>query len=587
MKTSFSSLIRKALALLLLFGYQAAMPATTPAAERIPTPAHPSAVIDIYPGESFETAAESLTPGDTLIVHAGTYPDTGRISITVQGSALAPVMITSAAGEASPLIMRPASAAPQNTINIEGATYLTIRGLEITSNGGDGVKMTEDSAYITLEELHIHAVDVGINFKDNLHHITVRRNHIHDTGTGNTTGEGMYVGCHDGTCSTHDSLIEGNWIHDTLAASQGDGIEIKKGSFANVIRDNVIYNTRYPCILLYGTEGNPRNIVERNVMWNCGDSGIQVAADALLENNIILNNPQYGLNSQDHNGVTPANLAVIHNTIVGGSTCLRMNNWANKPGMIFSNNAVFCEGGSYAISDLSGVEIRGNVIYPTTAQLPAAGYIPGRSTALDFLEAANMVVYPSTDSALIDAGDPSYSTAVDFDTTVRTGLPDAGAYAWTGPAHPGWSIQEGFKALFPLAGLSLGMEGEPNPATTSQPLTLTLTVQNQNPFTATGVVLTDTLPVSATLTTFLTTHGDCSPGPGSLICLLGEISPLETALIQIIVTQDAEGVAVNLATVAGDDADPDPENNTVSLMIMFFSGDPFRQYLPLAYRSAR
>ncbi len=127
-----------------------------------------------------------------------------------------------------------------------------------------------------------------------------------------------------------------------------------------------------------------------------------------------------------------------------------------------------------------------------------------------------MVVYPSTDSALIDAGDLPYSTAVDFDTTVRTGLPDAGAYAWTGPANPGWSIQEGFKALLPLAGLSLGMEGEPNPASTSQPFTFTLTVQNQNPFTATGVVLTDTLPVSATLTSLSTTHGSCSPGPDGL-----------------------------------------------------------------------
>ncbi len=384
MRAANSSVLRKAAGPLILIGCLAFLPLPTELGQTTLNPAQPHAVVEIYPGDSFEAAVESLTPGDTLLVHNGTYADTGRISITVQGTSAAPVLITAVDGEPPPLIMRPAAAAPQNTINIEGASYLTVRGLEITSNGGDGVKITTDSAYITLEDLHIHTVDVGVNLKDNLHHITVRRTHIHDTGTGNTTGEGMYVGCHDGSCIIRDSLFEQNWIHDTYEASQGDGIEIKKGSHSNVVRDNVIYNTNYPCILLYGTEGNPRNTVERNVMWNCGDSGIQVAADALLVNNIILDSPQNGLNSQDHNGVSPENLIVIHNTIIGGSPCLRLSNWGNKPGMVFANNAVYCEGGSYVISDLTGVTISGNVVFPETAQLPAADYTAGRSTALDF-----------------------------------------------------------------------------------------------------------------------------------------------------------------------------------------------------------
>ncbi len=72
------------------------LPLTDPYANK------PSAVIEIYPGDSFEAAVESLTPGDTLLVHAGTYADTGRISITVQGTALAPVVITAREGEPDP-----------------------------------------------------------------------------------------------------------------------------------------------------------------------------------------------------------------------------------------------------------------------------------------------------------------------------------------------------------------------------------------------------------------------------------------------------------------------------------------------------
>src|SRR6185295_20059410 len=63
---------------------------------------------DLYPGSSFETAVESLTPGDTLTVHAGTYDGTGRISISVPGTAAKPVLVRGASGEAKPLITRPA-----------------------------------------------------------------------------------------------------------------------------------------------------------------------------------------------------------------------------------------------------------------------------------------------------------------------------------------------------------------------------------------------------------------------------------------------------------------------------------------------
>jgi hypothetical protein len=95
----------------------------------------------IYPGtDVFGPAAQSLHAGDTLVVHQGTYNETSRMSIQVQGEPTAPITITRAEGESRPLITRPSSALEQNTINIEGqATWLTLRGLEIAGNGGDGI----------------------------------------------------------------------------------------------------------------------------------------------------------------------------------------------------------------------------------------------------------------------------------------------------------------------------------------------------------------------------------------------------------------------------------------------------------------
>jgi hypothetical protein len=406
-----------------------------------------AATIDLFPPSSFELAAERLNPGDTLIVHAGTYAETGRIAITVKGTAAAPVVIMGALGEARPLIMRPPGAPVENTIDIVGATYLTLKGLEITGqSGGDGVNMSGAPSNIVLEDLVIHAVEVGINFRSSMQFITARRNHIYATGVGGGTGEGMYVGCHDGSCAVSQSLIVGNWIHDTRGSSQGDGIEIKLGSHSNVIRDNVIHDTRYPCIILYGTLGNPANVVEGNVTWNCDDTGIQAAADSIIRNNIIFATTGGGFTSQDHAGATPANLSFVHNTIIGGSPCLRLNNWSNKPGLVLANNAVYC-GSGYAIAGVSGVTVAGNVLVPSTSLLPPSGYTTGRSTALDFADAAGRDAYPTPDSRVVDAGASAQVTAADFNWTSRSGIPEAGAYTLTTPANPGWRVIPGFKPL--------------------------------------------------------------------------------------------------------------------------------------------
>jgi len=403
---------------------------------------------EIRAGQSFKLALEKLRPGDTLIVHQGTYSESGRVSITVRGTASAPVMITGAEGEATPLITRPASAEEQSTIHIEGATHLTIKGLEITGNGGDGVRLLKAPSFITLEDLTIHNIDVGINFRSSMHHITVRRNHIYQTGALGGTGEAMYVGCNYAECAVSNSIIEGNWIHDTLQASQGDGIEIKRGSHSNVIRDNTLYNTNYPCIVLYGTEGNERNLVEKNVMWDCGEAGIQAAADAVIQNNIIFGGPGVGFLSQDHQEVTPNNLEFVHNTVVGGSPCIRLSDWNHKLGLIFANNAVYCES-PLRIFGLEGVSFSGNVVYPTPSGLPAEGYVVGHSPLLDFADAWDRNVYPSENSALIGAGDTLYVTERDFNGVARREVPDAGAYTWIGRNNTGWKIGPGFKEKRP------------------------------------------------------------------------------------------------------------------------------------------
>ncbi len=437
--------------------------------------------LHIYPGDDFENAVEGLSPGDTLIVHEGTYSGSGRISVTVDGTATDPVVIRAAEGEQRPLITRPPGASAQNTINIEGAHYLTVRGLEITSNGGDGINMSGNPSFIVLEDLVIHDISVGINFRSDMHNITVRGNHIYST---NDTGEGMYVGCNNATCVVRDSIIENNWVHDTFAASQGDGIEIKKGSHSNIVRNNVIHDTNYPCILLYGTEGNPRNLVEGNVMWNCGDSGIQAAADSIIRNNIILDSPRNGFNSQSHQGVIPANLEFVHNTIIGGSPCLRINEWDSRPGLVFANNAVYCSSANYSVAGLGGVTVAGNIFEPAAGAFPSSGFVVGRSEAQDFVDAGDRQVYPTSDSAVLSAGDANYTTAIDFNGTQRLAGIDVGAYTWTGIQNPGWRVAPGFKDS--ASAPSLTLSADPVVVNIQEMSTLTWSTANADVCQASG-----------------------------------------------------------------------------------------------------
>ena len=88
----------------------------------------------------------------------------------------------------------------------------------------------------------------------------------------------MYLGCNNNACRVANSVVEWNYIHHTNRASveQGDGIELKEGSYGNLIRHNVIHDTNYPGIITYSTVGNgPANVVEANVIWNTNDNAIQ------------------------------------------------------------------------------------------------------------------------------------------------------------------------------------------------------------------------------------------------------------------------------------------------------------------------
>ncbi len=421
------------------------------------------ATYEIHPAtvdseEEFEKIANSLKPGDELVLHGGVYSQNARRTVTAKGTADKPVLIRAAEGQ-EPLLTRPAGSIDRyNNIEFVDCEYLIVRGIRFRG-GNSGVRFIRGH-HITFEECEIfetgnNALTMNSGDCDSF---IIRRNHIHHTGLskrGSTEGEGMYIGVHSGSRITTNTLVEGNYIHHLRSTSIGgnDGIEIKFGSYGNIVRDNVIHDTnigrKYPGIFVYGG-GKETNIVEGNVIWNAGE-GIQVVSDAIIRNNIIFNCLMTGITAAPHVAVPHVrNVKIVNNTIVNHPKGVLIR-WNNAQDMVFANNAIYCPG--YTAIDARGIA--------NTAL--SANYIEGRLmgikiNGLQFYDGGTIYeafdgpdarnYWPKPGSVLINNANPDFTPKLDFNRIPRKSPFDVGAYESEGYAkNPGWRVQMGFKGI--------------------------------------------------------------------------------------------------------------------------------------------
>lgn len=402
-----------------------------------------ASAIDITPSGDLRAAIAALRPGDELVLAGGTYTFSSRFGVTIVGTQQQPITIRAKTGE-KPRIHMNTNA--QNIIEVQGSRYVTFRGIEFTG-GSHGIRLM-DSDFVTIEECEVHEtgdVAISANSGGTYEGLRLLRNHIHHT---HGTGEGMYLGCNNNACRLANSLIEGNYIHNTDNADvvQGDGIELKEGSYGNIVRDNVIHDTNYPGIIVYSTVGNgAQNIIEGNVIWNSGDNAIQAAADVIIRNNIILGVVAF----QAHQAGSPGNIELVHNTIINESSGVDVRNVVGP--VLIANNAVYSQS-SQAIRLISGslnlVTLAGNVGHGGLSGA-SSGFTEGKGIGADFVNGHYGVppidLFPKSGSALIGAASAAHATPIDFNGTSRTGTNDVGAYRYSSSGNPGWTITAGFK----------------------------------------------------------------------------------------------------------------------------------------------
>ena len=379
-------------------------------------------------GRRLTQAMQQLRPGDRLEIASGRYVLAARFTLDLQGTRDAPIWIVGRDPRHPPRIER--LDAGQNLINLgerRPTRYLALRHLEL--KGGSVAIRFYGCSDVWLDqcELH-HAAHGGITANSrNTRRLFITRNHLHDFHGG--TGEAMYLGANHGQVVMRDSVIAGNHVHD-CGGEQGDGIELKQGSFGNWIVSNHIHDTNYPCLIVYGTGGKGINVIERNICYRSRDNVMQVQGEAIVRNNLIMSARGAGFASTDHQGKTRA-LTVLHNTIITEGVGANLSSWNGRAEMVFANNAVYSRHRA-AIRfphGSAGVAVAGNVVLGGV-EGARRGSVPGRGLE-DFRsvrwDARRRQAAPAPGSPLLGAADPRFPVPHDLTGRPRHSKTTAGA----------------------------------------------------------------------------------------------------------------------------------------------------------------
>jgi hypothetical protein len=197
-------------------------------------------------------------------------------------------------------------------------------------------------------------------------------------------------------------------------------------------------------------------VIERNVMWRCGDHAIQSAADAVIRNNIILGSGSDGIAMQPHQSGSPANMVVIHNTVLHATNdAISLRGTAGS--VTIANNALYAQNGDAILvsgGDVSGVVLAGNVGVGGVSG--ASGGLSAGDLAADLVDghyvgAPPIDVFPEAGGGLLGAAVAAHAAEDDFNGTLREGSLDVGAYVFATGGNPGWVLTEGFKGFTPTS----------------------------------------------------------------------------------------------------------------------------------------
>lgn len=125
----------------------------------------------------------------------------------------------------------------------------------------------------------------------------------------------------------------------------------------------------------------------------------------------------------------------------------------------------------------------------------------------------------------------------------------------------GPAFRETITITVPPPDLRMAKTG-PAQVTEGDNVTYTLTATNLGPTTATGVTVTDPVPANST---FVSASAGCAQAAGLITCTAGTLLPGASQTFTITLLAGSGASIVNIATVGGNQADPNLANNRASV----------------------
>ncbi len=269
--------------------------------------------------------ANLMVAGDTCLIRAGTYTESGGVRIGRSGTASLPIRLANYPGEAPHIAFPSQSTANRILVqNLSGSNvaigYITIEGLEV-SGGWEGIKFINMHNSI-IRNMRIHDGHASGIFGGGGHHNLFERNIIHH--------QGNWAECAAGTANCNQDhgmymhgdsyIIRHNLIYDNIGA----GIQ-QNGSPTSSYT-----TTRHPSVEFSGA----RNwvIADNTFAYQAYVAGVVIwnalTSNTRVENNIFYENRVIGTSAQGmfFTGVAGTNITLKNNHCYasgsGGTACI-------------------------------------------------------------------------------------------------------------------------------------------------------------------------------------------------------------------------------------------------------------------------
>jgi hypothetical protein len=430
------------------------------------------------PWTDVQRGVDALGPGDTLVVHAGTYDLAAAVQVKGKhGTGTQPIVIR-AEGAA---VLRGGDrdrGVWQGLINVDGSEWITVQGIAIEDAGFFGIlfQNVDHGSALGNSTSRTNASGLASFSSSNL---TLRGNDVQSCCNAGQMGSG--TSCQE--CISLDHVdgftIEGNLVHDSQQNGLanwggGEGIDVKNGSSHGVVRGNEVRNIVQLGIYVDAWETDITDVEIYGNRVHHNANGIIITSEQTgnfgnirIHDNLVYDNGFDGLSVSHYQVSNPTvkdiqiyNNTSVHNGFPGSkpyflSQAEQSASWGRGitigdpdiAGLVISDNISFDNASAQMelVAGLGGPTLEHNLIGPAVGSNGSTGSHPVQTSDARFVDYAGRDLRLAQGSPAIDAGlgGPNVA-ATDFwgNARVAGAAVDIGAFEYdsTPVGDAGWAF---------------------------------------------------------------------------------------------------------------------------------------------------